>query len=60
MVMVMTVAYAALVSSSIGMMVYQGLAGIGFLRLPLSLLPPAIGVYASIHALISCLRDDLD
>ena len=38
---VMTIAFAALVSGGMGMMVFQGLAGVGDILLPLSLLPSA-------------------
>ena len=60
MVIVMTIAFVALVSGGMGMMVFQGLNGAGVMQLPPSLLPPAIGIYGCVQIIISCLTDDLD
>ena len=60
MMIVMAIAFAALVSGGMGMMVFQGLAGVGDILLPLSLLPPGIGIYMCIQVIVSCLTDDLD
>ena len=56
----MTIAFVALVSGGMGMMVFQGLNGAGVMQLPPSLLPPAIGIYGCVQIIISCLTDDLD
>ena len=57
---VITVGFAVLVSSAISRMVFNALEGVGFVRLPLAALPLSIGIYASIHVIISCLFYDRD
>ena len=58
--MTMAVGFAALVSSATAMMIFNALEGAGFIRLPLAALPLTVGLYASIHVIVSCLFDDLD
>ena len=56
----MTVGVAVLVPSAISRMIFDALDGAGFVRLPLAALPLTMGLYASIHVIISCLFDDRD
>ena len=58
--LVITVGFAILVSSAVSKMIFDALEGAGFVRLPLAAVPLTIGLYASIHVIISCLFDDRD
>ena len=58
MTIVVTVSFAAVVSLGLASMIFHGRSGAGFLRLPLAALPVLIGLYASIHVIVSCLTDD--
>ena len=55
---VVTVSFAGVVSLGLASMIFHGLSGAGFVRLPLTALPVLIGLYASIHVIVSCLTDD--
>lgn len=55
---ILTVAFAALVSGGVSALVFQSLSGAGFMQLPLAAVPLTIGLYASIHVVVSCLTDD--
>lgn len=57
---VLTLGFAALVSLGLSAIIFDRLAGIGFIRLPLAALPVTVGLYASIHVIVSCLTDDRD
>ncbi|MFZ3585516.1 hypothetical protein ACOI1H_25915, partial [Loktanella sp. DJP18] len=57
---VMTVGFATVVSSAVARMIFDALGGAGFVRLPLAAAPILIGIYASIHVIVSCLIDDRD
>ena len=58
MMIVMTVGFAALVSLGLSAIIFDRLAGMGFIRLPIAALPILIGLYASITVILSCLFED--